>query len=143
MNVASLLKTKGQRVISVEPGTSVVDVCATLVRERIGAVLVREASGRIVGVFSERDAVRGVAAQGAGCLELAVDELMTRQVISCDPNDSIDSLMQRMTDRRVRHMPVIDHERLIGIVSIGDVVKHRIAEAELEAEALRQYISSG
>jgi CBS domain-containing protein len=143
MNVASLLKTKGNRVVTVPPGTKVVEVCATLMRERIGAVLVRQSTGEIVGVFSERDAVRGLAEQGAGCLDLPVDALMTRQVIYCAPEETVDSLMQRMTDRRIRHVPVVDRGGLIGIVSIGDVVKHRIAEVELETEALRQYIASG
>lgn len=143
MTVAAILQTKGDRVVAVQPGESLATVCAVLTREGIGAAVVREGAGRVVGVISERDIVRGIAAHGSGILASPVERLMTRDVLYCAPQDSIGNVMQMMTSRRVRHLPVLNGGRLIGIVSIGDVVKWRIAETEQEAEALRQYIATG
>ena len=143
MIVASLLNTKGRDVFSVAPETSVTDAARYLRDKGIGAALVLDQAGAAAGVFSERDLVNAVADQGGTALSLTVGDLMTREVISCTPRDPIPSVMATMTDKRVRHLPVIDGGKVVGVVSIGDVVKSRIAEAETEAEALKAYIASG
>ena len=143
MTVASILKAKGDRVIAVAPTDDISSAVAVLIREGVGAALVRGADGRVVGVVSERDVVRGLAKHGAELLSLPVERLMTRDVVFCAPGDTIHDVMQLMTERRFRHLPVLDRGRLVGLVSIGDVVKWRIAEAELEAESLRSYIATG
>jgi CBS domain-containing protein len=143
MNVAAILKSKGSRVVSVRPGDSVGEVCRVLVREGIGAALVLDQDGKVAGVVSERDVMRGLANHGEMLPRLPVERLMTREVVCCSPDDTIDSVMQRMTGGRFRHLPVLRDGRLVGIVSIGDVVKQRIAETELEAQELRRYIASG
>lgn len=143
MNVAEILKGKGNRIVSVRPSDSVESVVATLARERIGALLVREEGGRVAGVLSERDIVSGIARSGAALLKQSAAELMTKNVVYCSPRDSIQSVMERMTERRFRHMPVLDGDQLAGIISIGDVVKARISEAELEARSLKEYIATG
>jgi len=143
MNVAEILKGKGDRVLSVRPADSIEAVIALLAKERIGALLVREADGRVAGVVSERDIVSGVARAGAALLKQNVTELMTRNVVYCTPRDSIQAVMERMTERRFRHLPVLDGDRLVGIISIGDVVKARISEAELESRSLKEYIATG
>jgi len=143
MYVETILRKKGDTVITVKPDCLVSEAAKILHENRIGAALVRNAAGKIVGILSERDVVRGVARHGETCLAMRVDELMTSPVISCAPTDSIDYLMELMTERRVRHLPVMEHGKLLGIVSIGDVVKQRISEIEHESEALRQYIAAG
>jgi CBS domain-containing protein len=143
MTVASILKTKGNRVITVAPTDDLAGAVAVLIREGVGAALVRSADGRVVGVVSERDIVRGLAKHGKELLAMPVERLMTRDVVFCAPGDAIHDVMQLMTERRFRHLPVLDNGRLVGLVSIGDVVKWRIAEAELEAESLRSYIATG
>ena len=143
MNVAEILKGKGDRIISVRPDESVETVIAILAKERIGALLVREEGGRVAGVLSERDIVSGVARSGAALLKQSAADLMTKNVVYCSPRDSIQAVMERMTERRFRHMPVLDGDRLAGIISIGDVVKARISEAELEARSLKEYIATG
>ena len=114
-----------------------------LAREGIGAVLVLDRAGRVAGILSERDLVRGLASHGERATTLGVAEVMTRNVVFCRPEDSIDRVMSEMTTRRFRHLPVTDNGRLTGIVSIGDVVKYRLMETEAEAESLRQYIAAG
>ena len=143
MIVANILKSKGSHVVSVAPTDTIVEVCSIMIREGIGAVVVRDAAGRVVGLLGERDIVRAVARNGEAALQLAVDSVMMRDVVFCAPGDTVESAMQRMTDRRVRHLPVIEHGQLVGIVSIGDMVKNRLAESEQEAEALRKYIATG
>jgi CBS domain-containing protein len=143
MIVASLLNTKGRDVFSVGPDATVTDAARYLRDKGIGAALVLDQAGAAAGVFSERDLVNAVADQGNTALTLTVGELMTRDVISCTPRDPIPSVMATMTERRVRHLPVVDGGKVVGVVSIGDVVKSRIAEAETEAEALKAYIASG
>jgi len=142
MTVQAILQGKGAQVVSVSPGDTVGNVARVLSDRRIGAVLVRE-QGKVVGVFSERDIVRGLARYGAQSLERPVSDLMTHDVITCKPSESVHDVMERMTARRVRHLPVIDNGQLIGIVSIGDLVKERIEEAEREAQDLREYIKAG
>jgi CBS domain-containing protein len=143
MIVANILKTKGSHVVSVAPTDTIVEVCSILIREGIGAAVVRDAAGRVVGLLGERDIVRAVARNGEAALQFTAESVMMRDVTFCAPSDTVETVMQRMTDRRVRHLPAIERGQLMGIVSIGDVVKHRLAESELEAEALRKYIATG
>ncbi len=143
MYVESILKAKGGEVVAVAPSDTIAVATQTLNEKGIGAVLVRETSDKIVGIVSERDIVRGIARHKGSCLDMKVSDLMTSPVISCQPDDSIDKIMQLMTDRRIRHLPVMQDGDLLGIISIGDVVKRRISEIEHETEALRQYISTG
>jgi CBS domain-containing protein len=143
MFVDTILKKKGDAVVTVEPECLVSKAAKILHENRIGAALVRDESGAIVGILSERDIVRGVAVNQETCLNMQARDLMTHPVISCSLDDSIDKVMEMMTDRRIRHLPVMDRGTLLGIISIGDVVKQRISEIEHESEALRQYISAG
>lgn len=143
MYVHAILKHKGQDVVSAGPTDDVVETARLLNRHRIGAVVVRDADGHVAGILSERDIVRGIAESGAACLGLKVADLMTREVVSCRPDDSIDDIMALMTERRIRHLPVMEDGRLVGVISIGDVVKRRIAEIESEASSLREYIATG
>lgn len=143
MSVASLLNTKGRAVFSVSPEMPVPDVARFLRDHSIGAALVLDQSGAPEGVLSERDLVLAIADQGATALSLTVGDLMSRNVILCSATDSVPDVMATMTERRVRHLPVMDGANVIGVISIGDVVKSRIAEAETEAESLKAYIASG
>ena len=143
MNVESILAIKGREVVSVKPGESVAAAAETLHRRRIGAALVLDDDGAVAGVISERDIVRGLATRGGVVLGMKVSELMTTDVETCDPGDAVDRIMAVMTERRVRHLPVMRNGHLVGVVSIGDVVKHRLAEIESEAQSLREYIATG
>ena len=143
MFVSDILAKKGGLVYTVTPGTTVSQVSRQLSTRRIGAVLVIDRLDRLAGIVSERDIVNAIAAHGAPALELDAAEVMTRNVVTCDPDDSIDHVMQTMTQGRFRHLPVVRHGELLGLVSIGDVVKARIAETQHEAEALRAYIVAG
>ncbi len=118
-------------------------VAELLSKRRIGAVLVKDDDGDLIGIISERDIVIGVAHRGPPALEKPVSDLMTKDVITCSPADQVIDVMGKMTDRRIRHLPVIDDNTVVGVISIGDVVKQRIAESEHEAEALREYIATG
>lgn len=142
MSVSQILKGKGHRIVSVAPDDAVDEVAKTLNHERIGAVLVRDETGTLVGVLSERDIVSGVADQGTACLGLKARDLMTTEVVTCKPGDSGPQVMAQMTERRIRHLPVVEDNHLAGVISIGDVVKHRLAEVETEAEQLREYITT-
>jgi CBS domain-containing protein len=143
MYVETILRKKGDTVVTVEPEWLVARAAQILHDNRIGAALVRNEAKRVVGVLSERDIVRGIARHQEACLRMSVKELMTSPVICCAPTDTIDHVMAQMTDLRVRHLPVINQGRLIGIISIGDVVKQRISEIEHESEALKRYIAAG
>jgi CBS domain-containing protein len=143
MNVSQILKQKGNRIVSVPEDATVGEAATLLAREGIGAVLVLDRAGRVAGILSERDLVRGLASHGERATTLGVAEVMTRNVVFCRPEDSIDRVMSEMTTRRFRHLPVTDNGRLTGIISIGDVVKYRLMETEAEAESLRQYIAAG
>jgi len=136
--VASVLKTKGHTVVTILPSETVAKAAALLHEKRIGAVIVRDVRGKLAGILSERDIVRAVGERGAGALDHRVEELMTREVRTCKPTDSIKDLMQMMTLRRHRHVPVCDEGGdLVGIVSIGDVVKARLDEQAHEVAVLR------
>jgi CBS domain-containing protein len=140
MTVSILLAAKGREVTSIEPGATMKSAVALLAEKRIGAVLVLGADHRIVGILSERDIVRAIAERGAAALEEPVSQSMTRKVSTCTENETIASLMERMTEGKFRHLPVVDQGRLVGIVSIGDVVKHRLHEMERDSAAMRDYI---
>jgi CBS domain-containing protein len=141
MNVEAILKTKGRDVVTIAPEATINDAVLLLRRKRIGALVIGGATGP-EGILSERDIVRALADYGARIFDLPVSALMTRRVITCTPKDSVSGLMAEMTARRIRHLPVVEDGALIGIVSIGDVVKHHLDEVEHEANALRQFIAS-
>jgi CBS domain-containing protein len=140
MNVASILKQKGGEVVTAPATATTAEIAALLHRHRIGAVLVTGPDGAIEGIVSERDIVSAVARSGAPALDLPAGEIMTRDVHLCDPADGIYEIMNVMTEHRIRHLPVVVDGRLQGIISIGDVVKQRIAEVEFEADEMKRYI---
>ncbi len=142
MLVAEILKGKGHTVWSVAPQLPLAEACAELERRSVGAVVVCDAD-RVVGVLSERDVVRAVARGGAAALSRPVSDYMTADVVFAAPGETVGVLMQRMTDRRIRHLPVLAEGQLDGVISIGDVVKCQIDEATREAESLRTYIAAG
>lgn len=137
------MKPKGLGVVFIAPDASVADAARLLAQHRIGALVVVEGGGLISGILSERDIVRGVGERGNLCLTQRVSDLMTRDVLTCTEQDSIDSLMQTMTERRIRHLPVVDSaNRLKGIVTIGDVVKNKLEMAKTEVDDLREYVAA-
>lgn len=140
MTVASILKHKGSDVVTVQAGHRLRDAVQTLRKHRIGAVLVTGPGHRVLGILSERDIVAALADGGNAALEGPVDDFMTASVRTCRPTDSIETVMEVMTAGRFRHLPVVEGGELMGIISIGDVVKRRIDGIEHEAEALRRYI---
>ena len=142
MFVSDILSRKGALVHTVTPGTSVGQIAQQLSVRRIGSVLVLD-DEQVVGIVSERDLVRALASHGAAALELEARNIMTRDVVTCDPDESIDRVTELMTRGRFRHLPVVRHGELLGLVSIGDVVKARIEEATHETEALKAYIVAG
>lgn len=142
MLVAEILKDKGDAVFAIRPDLRLTDACSELDRRRVGALIVCD-EDRVVGVLSERDVVKAVARDGPPALDRPVSEFMSPDVVFADPAETVAILMGRMTDRRIRHLPVLRDGRLVGVISIGDVVKCQIAEATHEAESLRTYIAAG
>ena len=142
MTVAALLRDKGHSVITTSATASIAGAIDTLVRHRIGALVVIDETDRIAGIMSERDIVRAIAARGADVLNTPIADAMTRAVVTCTKSDTVDEVMARMTRGRFRHLPVVEDGDLIGIVSIGDVVKARIEQVEREAEDMRAYIAA-
>jgi CBS domain-containing protein len=142
MLVSDILKTKGSSVVSLAATVSVRDAANKLAQHGIGAVLVMNGA-RVLGILSERDIVRRLAEDGAAALDATIDTVMTRAIVSCTLVDTVDQVMEAMTARRIRHLPVIDGGRIVGIVSIGDVVKSVIDDARHEAEDLKRYIAAG
>ncbi|WP_339871000.1 CBS domain-containing protein [uncultured Brevundimonas sp.] len=142
MLVTEILKDKGGAVYSIAPDFTLSRACAELEHKRVGALIVCDGD-KVVGVLSERDVVRAVARDGQACLLRPVADYMTREVVFAEPGETVAILMGRMTDRRIRHLPVLKDGRLSGVISIGDVVKCQIAEATSEAESLRTYIAAG
>jgi CBS domain-containing protein len=142
MNVTTILSAKGGDVISIEPAAILETAVGMLAERQIGALLVLGPDRRLVGILSERDIVRVLAEQGAGVLAQPLSQVMTRKVVTCSPSDTVDVLMERMTTGKFRHVPVVEQEMVIGIISIGDVVKHRLKEIEQESAALREYIQT-
>ena len=143
MFVADILRDKGGEVISVGPEDSALSAARTLSKRGIGSVLVRAGNGEILGILSERDQLHGLAREAGAVLHCRVRDLMTTDIATCTPGDTLHSVMERMTHGRFRHLPVVEHGQLLGIISIGDVVKNRLAEQIAEAEALKNYITSG
>ncbi|WP_026425185.1 CBS domain-containing protein [Actinokineospora inagensis] len=142
MRIADVLRDKGSGVATVDPQARVGDVVTTLDRHNVGALVVVD-GGRVVGIVSERDVVRGLARRGPALLADPVTDIMTAEVTTCAPGDTVDSLAATMTERRIRHLPVIDGGELAGIVSIGDVVKSHISTLEADRDQLQSYISQG
>ena len=142
MTVAAILAEKGREVVTVAPATTVADASALLAERRIGAAVVTDRSGRILGIVSERDIVAALAKYGADALTRDVGSIMTSKVITCAENDTINEVMARMTRGRFRHLPVVTNGRMVGVISIGDVVKRRIEDVEREAEEMRLYIAT-
>jgi CBS domain-containing protein len=142
MTVKSILAAKGGDIITIEPTANLETAVRTLAEHRIGALLVLGPDRRVIGILSERDIVRTLAEQGFAALSQPLAQVMTRKVVTCSPTETISVIMERMTAGKFRHVPVIDQEQVVGIVSIGDVVKHRLQEMEHESAALRDYIQS-
>jgi CBS domain-containing protein len=140
MTVSTILAGKGRDVVTIEPNASLAKAVELLAEKRIGAVVIVGADHRIVGILSERDIVRALAEQGRKALDEPVSAAMTRKVSTCHERETISSIMERMTIGKFRHVPVVDQGRLAGIISIGDVVKHRIGEVERDSAAMRDYI---
>ncbi len=141
-NVSAVLNHKGRNVVTVTPHQSVAEVVKVLVANRIGAVPVVNEDGLLLGIISERDIIRGMSEQADAVLALPAEQLMTRQVKTCSPEDQLVGIMQVMTSQRVRHLPVVQDGTLHGIISIGDVVKQRLDELQFETDELRRYITS-
>lgn len=142
MMISQVLRDKGDMVFTASPGETVGAVAAMLYARRVGALVIAEGDRHVVGIVSERDIVRVVAEEGPSGLERPVSACMSRDVIFAAPTETVDSMLERMTDRRIRHLPVCVDGRLMGIISIGDMVKAKIAETVAEAEGLRAYISA-
>ncbi|HEY6259658.1 MAG TPA: CBS domain-containing protein [Xanthobacteraceae bacterium] len=142
MNVKTILALKGSQVTTIEPAATLEDAVALLAKHRIGALVVLGADRRVIGILSERDIVRTLAELGAAALTTPLAQVMTRKVVTCGEADTVGAIMERMTTGKFRHVPVLEQDRLVGIVSIGDVVKHRLSEIEHESAALRDYIQT-
>lgn len=140
MTVSIILAAKGREIVSVEPNTTLSSVVALLAERRIGAVLILGVDRRIVGIVSERDIVRALAEYGAAALDDPVSHFMTRKVSTCTEGETMSSIMERMTEGKFRHLPVVDQGRVVGIISIGDVVKAQHHQALVENHYLKSYI---
>jgi CBS domain-containing protein len=140
MNVKAILAAKGGEIVCIEPTADLAAATQLLSANRIGAVLIKGAGGHIAGILSERDIVRALSAHGAAALSLPVGQVMTREVTTCGEEENIAAIMERMTTGKFRHMPVVSKGKLVGLISIGDVVKQRVEEIESESNALRDYI---
>ena len=142
MHVAQILREKGRSVEVVPIDVTLMEVTHLLNAKKIGAIVVFGADNGIAGIVSERDIVRMIGECGPDALRLSVGDAMTKHVLTCREHDSVDQIMALMTTRRIRHLPVVEAGKLVGIISIGDVVKHRVAEVEFEAMAMRDYIAA-
>ena len=143
MLVSHILRDKGRDVLAIAPDATLAEAARVLTKNRIGALIVRAEGHVLAGILSERDIVRALAEQGVAALALSVAACMTTDVAVCEENDTIEEIMETMTQCRFRHMPVVEDDNIVGIVSIGDVVKTRIAETLREAQALKEYIAAG
>lgn len=139
MQVSDILSAKGNRVVTVRPSETIETFAHRLRMAQVGAMVVSEDGKKITGIISERDVTYAVATHGANLVDLRVSDLMTMSVVTCSPHDTIANVATIMTRRRIRHIPVEENGTVVGIVSIGDIVKHRIDEMELEANVLRDY----
>jgi CBS domain-containing protein len=142
MTIKAILATKGGGIISIEPTATLEAAAKKLAEHKIGALLVLGPDRRVIGILSERDIVRVLAEQGSGALTQPLSQVMTRKVVTCSLTDTVGVLMERMTLGKFRHVPVLEQDQIVGVVSIGDVVKHRLHEMEQESAALRDYIQT-
>ena len=142
MIIANILKVKGRTVSTARPDDTVQEIAARLAQRKIGAIVIVGDAGKVIGIISERDLIRVIAQHGAKALQMSVVDVMTKEVVCCTEQTSVDEIMELMTRGRFRHLPVVEDGQLVGIVSIGDVVKRKIEEAEQEALALKEYIAS-
>jgi CBS domain-containing protein len=140
MTVKAILTAKGSDVVTIAPAVTIAAAVKRLAERQIGALVVVDSNDRVIGILSERDIVLALAERGAGVLDDPVSRVMTRKVETCTLAETVSSVMERMTAGKFRHLPVITNDRLAGIVSIGDVVKHRLGQIEGESAALRDYI---
>ena len=142
MLIAHVIRDKGGQVHTLSADATLEQAAKELHARKVGALVVMDEASRVAGVLSERDIVREIAKRGAACLAERVSSAMTRDVVTARPDESVEDGLDRMTDRRIRHLPVLDGGRLVGIVSIGDLVKNRIAAVEAEAAAMQAYIAA-
>ena len=143
MTVKAILKSKGPAVVTAVPGETLHRIAQLITEYRIGAVLVLDKEGRPAGIVSERDIVNAFSAHGAGALSLTAGETMSRNLLTCRPEDTADEVLALMTNRRVRHLPVMEDGKMAGIISIGDVVKRKLDDAAAEVGLLRDYVMAG
>jgi CBS domain-containing protein len=141
MNVHTILRNKGKSVVTIHPDATVERAVGVLRQRGIGALVVSDDGENVAGILSERDIVEGLGRYGSGLLAVSVAEVMTCPVVTCEPEDGVAELMAEMTNRRIRHFPVVEDGRLIGIVSIGDLVKNRLDQIEYEAHSMRSFIA--
>jgi CBS domain-containing protein len=141
MSVAAIRKQKGPAVTTARPTMTLMDVANMLAAKRIGAIVIVGARGEVAGIISERDIIRALSVVGPGCLTQPVSQSMTNKVVTCQETDTVEELMAMMTARRFRHLPVMADDMLVGIISIGDLVKHHVAELKMEATAMGGYIT--
>lgn len=143
MLIDTILKDKGNTVETISDSMTLLEAAKVLDQKRIGAIVAVDGQGELCGVLSERDIVRRFARNGEKTVDMTVSQAMTRGVITADPTEDVDTCLGRMTDRRIRHLPVVDGGKLVGIISIGDLVKYKIDAVLAEAEAMEAYIRSG
>ena len=143
MNIAQILKSKGRAVATARPDATLGEIIGKLAQKRIGAIVIVGDNGEVAGILSERDVIRRLGERGAEALQESASQSMTAAVITCQESSTLDELMELMTQGRFRHVPVIEDGALVGIVSIGDIVKNHIAEVEMEVTAMRGYFATG
>lgn len=143
MTVAQIIKNKGQNIVAVKEGDDVMLALKVMGKYGIGVVLVNDSSEQMIGILSERDVARGLPQYGKELLDMPVSEIMTKNVITCDIHDRIDAVMELMTSKKIRHLPVMQDQVLTAVISIGDVVKAKVDSAVAESESLKAYIASG
>lgn len=143
MIVSQLLKSKGSQVYTVSEETNIIEISRILSEKRIGVAVIINESKNVIGILSERDIIRGLSKYGEKVLDMPSKALMTKNVITSGLDSHIDELMREMTNSRIRHMPIVEDEKLVGLISIGDVVKNRVEELQAEGDMLREYIASG
>ena len=143
MNIAQILKSKGRAVATARPDATLGEIIGKLAQRRIGAIVIVGDNGEVAGILSERDVIRRLGERGAEALQEPASQIMTAAVITCQESSTLDELMELMTQGRFRHVPVIEDGALVGIVSIGDIVKNHIAEVEMEVTAMRGYFATG
>lgn len=142
MSVEAILKSKGRNVFTIRPEHSVSEAAALMSSKRVGVAVVCDAKGRLMGVVSERDIVAGITQYGKGLMEMPVRNIMTSPVVTCAPGDSVKRIMEVMTERRIRHLPVVQGDELLGMISIGDAVNFRLNEAQMETAVLRDFAAT-